>query len=95
MQILEHQRLVDAELALQIGLVGGIDEAGGVEQDVDDVAGNDAQQEEDDDRYPEQGHEHQAKAAHDIAKHVGLLPRPAGLRCSVVWTDYLSIHTSS
>ena len=72
-QILHHQRLVDAELPLQIGLVGGIDEARRVEQDVDDVAGHDAQQEEDDDRNPEQGHDHQAKAAHDIAKHVARL----------------------
>ncbi len=92
-QILDHQRLIDAELALQIGLVGGIDETGGVEQDVDDVAGHDPQQDEDDDRYPEQGHQHQAKAAHDIAKHVGLLLSKRR-RCGVQ-PDYLSIHTSS
>ena len=55
-QILHDDRLVEPELLLQIGLVGGVDIAGGVEQDVDDVAGHDAQQHEDDDRDPEQGH---------------------------------------
>ena len=69
-QILQRQRLVDAEFALQIGLVGGIDEARGVEQNVDDVAGHDAEQEKDDDRNPDQGHEHQSKAPHDISKHL-------------------------
>jgi hypothetical protein len=73
-QILHRQRLVDAEVALKVCLVGGIDEARGIEQDVDDIAGHDAQQEEDDDRDPEQGNEHQPEAAHDIGKHVGLLP---------------------
>ena len=79
MQILQHQRLVDAKLALQIGLVGGIDEAGGVEQDIDDIAGHDAEQEEDDDRNPDQGHEHQSKAPHDISKHLGYSCWLAGL----------------
>ena len=92
LQILQRQRLVDAELPLQIGLVGGIDEAGRVEQDVDDVAGHDAQQEEDDDRNPDQGHDHQGKAAHDIAKHAARLLLIVRLSC--VGT-YLSIHTSS
>ena len=74
-------------------LVGGIDEARRVEQDVDDVAGHDAQQEEDDDRNPEQGHEHQGQAAHDIAKHAArlLLIGPVISRVAT----YLSIHTSS
>src|SRR4029079_2928241 len=48
--------------------------AGGIEQDVDDVAGNDAQQHEDDDRDPDQGHEHQGEASHDISKHLATLP---------------------
>ena len=69
-QILHHQRLVDAELALQIGLVGGVDIAGRGKQDIDDVAGHDAQQEEDDDRNPDQRHQHQGKAPHDISKHL-------------------------
>ena len=73
-QVLDHQRLVDAELAFQIGLVGGIDEARRIEQDVDDIAGHDAQQEEDDDRDPDQGQDHQEQPAHDIAEHVALLP---------------------
>jgi hypothetical protein len=70
---MHHQRLVDAEIPLETGLVGGIDEAGSVEQDVDDIAGHDPQQEKDDDRNPEQGHEHQTEAPHDISKHAGLL----------------------
>ena len=71
-QILHDDRLVEAELLLQIGLVGGIDIAGGVKQDVDDIAGHDAQQHEDDDRDPEQGHEHQDEAPHEISKHLAL-----------------------
>ena len=62
------------ELPLQIGLVGRVDIAGGGEQDVDDIAGHDAQQHEDDDRDPEQGHEHQYEAPHDIGKHLAVLP---------------------
>ena len=73
-QILHVDRLVEAKLLFEIGLVGGIDEAGGVEQDVDDVAGDDAQQHEDDDRDPDQGHEHQGEASHDISKHLAVLP---------------------
>src|SRR5882757_2099454 len=75
-EILDDDRLAQAELALQVGLVGGIDEAGGVEQDVDNVAGNDPQQHEDDDRDPEQGHEHQEQPPDDIGKHPGSLPDP-------------------
>src|SRR5205085_5191480 len=52
------------------GLVGRIDEAGRVEKDIDDIARHDAEQEEDDDRNPDQGHEHQSKAPHDIRKHL-------------------------
>jgi hypothetical protein len=37
-QILHRQGLVDAELALQIGLVGGVDIASRGKQDIDDVA---------------------------------------------------------
>ena len=91
-QILHKDRLIEPEVALQIGLVGRIDIAGGVEQDVDDVAGHDAQQHEDDDRDPDQGHEHQSKAPHDIGKHSAIplavfLDGPAG--------RYLSSQTSS
>ena len=53
-QILHHDRLIEAQLLFKIGLVRGIDEACSVEQDVDDVAGNDAQQHKDDDRDPDQ-----------------------------------------
>src|SRR6185369_5949996 len=73
-QILLPYRQVEAEFLFQIGLVGGIDESGGIEQDVDDVAGNDAQQHEDNDRDPDQGHEHQGEASHDISKHLATLP---------------------
>ena len=48
------------------GLVRRIDHAGGIEQDVDDVAGHDAQQHEDDHRDPEQGQEHQQEAPDQI-----------------------------
>ena len=65
-----------------------IDEAGSIEQDIDDVAGNDAQQHEDDDRDPEQGHEHQEKPPHDIGKHPGSLPDLSPV-------SYLSSQTSS
>jgi hypothetical protein len=73
-QILQHQRLIDAELALEIGLVGRIDEARRIEQDIDDIAGHDAQQAEDDDRDSDQRHEHQGETPHDISQHEGLLP---------------------
>ncbi|MGY3462469.1 hypothetical protein ACVW1A_003254 [Bradyrhizobium sp. LB1.3] len=76
---MHHQRLIDAELLLQTGLVGGIDIAGRGKQDVDDVAGDDAQQEEDDDRDPEQGHEHQEQAPHQIGKHAS--PPVEPVRC--------------
>jgi len=69
-QILHYDRLVEAKFLFQVGLVGGIDEARRVEQDIDDVAGDDAQQHEDDDRDPDQGHEHQEEASHDISKHL-------------------------
>ena len=69
-EILHHDRQVEAEFLFQVGLVGGIDEARGIEQDVDDVAGHDAQQHEDDDRDPEQGQQHQGEASHEISKHL-------------------------
>ena len=50
-------------------LVGRIDEAAGVEQDVGDVARRQAQQHEDDHRDAEQGHQHQAEAPHQIGAH--------------------------
>ena len=40
-QILHVDRQIEAEFLFEIGLVGGIDEARGVEQDIDDVAGDD------------------------------------------------------
>jgi hypothetical protein len=72
-QILHDDRLIEPEFSLQIGLVGLVDESGGVKQDVDDIAGHDAQQHKDDDRDPEQGHQHQYEAPHDIGKHRLLL----------------------
>src|SRR6266853_3375926 len=44
--------------------------SGGGKQDVDNIARDDAQQEKDDDRDPEQGHEHQCEAPYDISKHL-------------------------
>ena len=90
-QILHGDRLIEPEIALQVGLVGRVDIAGGIEQDVDDVTGHDAQQHEDDDRDPDQGHEHQGEAPHDISKHPAesLAGRPAAAG------RYLSSQTSS
>src|SRR4029078_11993864 len=72
-------RQVETKFLFQIGLVGGINESGGVQQDVDDVAGHAAQQHEDDDRDPGEGHEHQGKASHDISKHLAVSPWQSGL----------------
>jgi hypothetical protein len=63
------------------------------EQDVDDVAGHDAQQHEDDDRDPEQAHEHQNEAPHDMSKHLAALL--AVRRTLDATRGYLSSHTSS
>src|SRR5439155_26342180 len=86
-QILLVDRQIEAEFLFEIGLVGGIDEAGGVEQDVDDIAGYDAQQHEDDDRDPDQGHEHKGKASHDISKHLGDSPWPTGLSAILIRSE--------
>ena len=47
-------------------LVGRVDVAAGVEQDVGDVAGGQAQQDEDQHRDAEQRHHHQPKAPNQI-----------------------------
>ena len=65
-RVLHRNRLVEAELALDLGLLGRIDQAGGVEQDVGDVAGNQAEQRENDHRDPEQRQEHEREAPHQI-----------------------------
>ena len=51
---------------LDAQLVGGIDVAARVEQDVGDVAGSQAQQDEDQHRDAEQRHQHQPKAPNQI-----------------------------
>ena len=76
MQILRDDRLIEAEITLQICLVGRIDISRRVEQDIDDVTRNDAQQHKDDDRDPEQGHQHKHKATDDITKHPGFSGLP-------------------
>src|SRR5262249_39127619 len=68
-EILHHDRLVEAELAFELELLGRVHHAGGVEQDVGDVAGHHAQQHEDDHRDPEQGQDHQQQPADQIAAH--------------------------
>jgi hypothetical protein len=65
--VLGHERLVEAELALEPGLVGRIDQAGGREQDVGDVARHQAQHHEDEDRDAEQGQQHQQEAPDQVA----------------------------
>jgi hypothetical protein len=70
MQILHDDRLIEPEFSFQIGFVGRVDISGGGKQDVDNIARDDAQQEKDDDRDPEQGHEHQCEAPYDISKHL-------------------------
>jgi hypothetical protein len=72
---LDRQRLVETEILHDLRLLGRIDKARGVEQDIGDVAGRDAQHQEDDYRYPEQCQEHQAEAPHQIGSH-GLPPSP-------------------
>jgi hypothetical protein len=84
---LHDNRLIQPEFLFQIGLIGGIDETRGVEQDVDDVAGNDAQQHKNDNRDPEQGHEHQGEAPHDISKHLVI---PVGVYSAKVRTGLRS-----
>src|SRR5882672_3354423 len=70
MQILHDDRLIEPEFSFQIGFVGRVDVSGSGKQDVDNIARDDAQQEKDDDRDPEQGHEHQCEAPYDISKHL-------------------------
>ena len=72
--VLLPQRQIEAQLLLQIGLFLRVDETGGVEQDVGDIAGHQAQQDEDDDRHADQCHNHQQQAAYDIGGH-GMLAR--------------------
>src|SRR6266852_1233167 len=84
-QILHDDRLIEPEFAFQIGLVGRVDISGGGKQDVDDIAGYDPQQHKDDDRDPEQGHEHQYEAPHDIGKQ---LAAPVGAYSAKVDTGF-------
>src|SRR5262249_42756077 len=90
-EILDDDWLAEAEFLLEVCLVGGIDEARGGEQDVDDIAGHPPQRHENDDGDPEQGHEHQSEASHEISKHLAspsrarwlLSSRPSP--CSYAW----------
>ena len=72
--------------------VGRIDEAGGVEQDVGDVAGHQPQHDEDQHRHAEQRHAASAAAADEIGSHV--LDSSLS-RLSDRAQRYLSSHTSS
>jgi hypothetical protein len=58
-----------AEVADDLRLVGRIDQAGGIEQDVGDVARHDAQQHEDRHRHAEQREHHQQQTLHDVGGH--------------------------
>jgi hypothetical protein len=66
MQILDHDRLIEAEVLLDLRFVGRVDHAGGAEQDIGDVAGDDPQQHENEDGDSEQGQEHQQEAPDQV-----------------------------
>ncbi len=78
-RILDRHRLVEAEVLHDLRLLGRVDEARGVEQDVGDVARGDPQHHKDDHRDPEQCQEHQAETPHQIGCH-GSPPSPAAWR---------------
>jgi hypothetical protein len=74
-RVLHRHRLVEAEVLHHLRLLGRVDEACGIEQDVGDVARCDPQHHENDHRYPEQCQVHQAETAHQIGSHA-LSPSP-------------------
>ncbi len=68
--VLHDQRLVEAELVLDLQFLRGIDDPGGVDQDVGDVARHEPHRHEDQDAHPEQREQHQRKPPQQIAGQV-------------------------
>src|SRR5262249_31645875 len=84
--VLNDDRLVEAELRLDLRLFPWINVARRIVEDIDDVSGHHPQHHEDDDRYPEQGQDHQREAPREISTQESVLsygvrrslhPRPA------------------
>jgi hypothetical protein len=69
--VLFDDRQVEAEFVRDLGLLLGIGDAGGVDQDVGDVARHQAQHHEDQHRHPEQSQDHQQETADEIGSHDG------------------------
>ena len=55
MPVLRHDRQIEAEFFFDLGFFSRINEACRVEQDIDDVAGDQTQHDEDQNRHAEQG----------------------------------------
>src|SRR5262249_10302497 len=66
-EILDDDRLIQAQFAFELVLLGLTDHAGGIEQDICDIARHDPQNDEDDHRDPEQCQDHQQQAPYQIA----------------------------
>src|SRR5262249_57676094 len=71
--ILDDDRLIEAEFRLDLRLFPRINVTGRVVEDIDDIAGHHTQEHEDDHRYPEQRQEHQEEAPHKVSTQ-GLCP---------------------
>src|SRR5262249_18861672 len=84
--VLNDDRLGGAGLRLDLRLSPWITVARRIVEDIDDVSGHHPQHHEDDDRYPEQGQDHQREAPREISTQESVLsygvrrslhPRPA------------------
>src|SRR5262249_32646356 len=71
--VLDVDRLIEAEFRLDLRLFPRINVSGRVVEDVDDIAGHHPQEREDDHRYPEQRQEDQEEAPHQVSTQ-GLYP---------------------
>ena len=65
--VLHGDRPIEPELLFQLGLLGDVDHAGGIEQNVRDVAGHHPQHREHQNGNSEQRQEHQEEAPDQIA----------------------------
>src|SRR5262249_42779225 len=71
--VLDDDRLIEAEFRLDLRLFPRINVTGRVVEDIDNIAGHHPQEREDDHRYPEQSQEHQKEAPHQVSTQ-GLCP---------------------
>jgi hypothetical protein len=69
MDVLNGDGLVETKLDFKLVLLRRADHPGGVEQDIGDVAWNDAQQNEDDYRNAEQRDYHEQQSADQVTPH--------------------------